>query len=238
MVQEKVIIDSRFRGPPDSGNGGYVCGRVANFIPGPAVVRLRVPPPLGVPLEVEKAENRVRLLHEGKTVAEGWGADIPVEVPDPPSLSEAEEASRGYRGFSSHYYPCCFVCGPDRAAGDGLRVFPGKLPGRDLLACPWVPDESLCDDRGMVLPEFRWAALDCPGGFAFPEPETGGILLGELGVRLSGEVRVGERCVLMGWEISQEGKKHFAGTALFSEDGECRGVGRATWIDVDLPGFD
>ena len=41
-----VIIDKRYRGPPNSGNGGYVCGRLARHIPGGAEVTLRAPPPL------------------------------------------------------------------------------------------------------------------------------------------------------------------------------------------------
>jgi hypothetical protein len=29
VKREAIHIDRRFCGPPDSGNGGYVCGRVA-----------------------------------------------------------------------------------------------------------------------------------------------------------------------------------------------------------------
>ncbi len=47
-----LTIAKRFHGPPASGNGGYVCGRLARFIPGPAVVRLKAPPPLERPLTV------------------------------------------------------------------------------------------------------------------------------------------------------------------------------------------
>ena len=31
-----IIIDRRYCGPPNSGNGGYVCGRLARHIPGGA----------------------------------------------------------------------------------------------------------------------------------------------------------------------------------------------------------
>ena len=42
----EIVIDERFRGPPDSGNGGYVAGRLAAFVDAPAVeVRLVAPPP-------------------------------------------------------------------------------------------------------------------------------------------------------------------------------------------------
>ena len=29
-----IIIEKRYCGPPNSGNGGYVCGRLAQHIPG------------------------------------------------------------------------------------------------------------------------------------------------------------------------------------------------------------
>jgi len=48
-MTERVTIDRRFRGPSDSGNGGYVCGVVAALVGGPAEVTLRSPPPLDRP---------------------------------------------------------------------------------------------------------------------------------------------------------------------------------------------
>jgi hypothetical protein len=47
-----IIIDKRYCGPPNSGNGGYVCGRLAQHIPGGAEVTLRAPPPLEKSLDV------------------------------------------------------------------------------------------------------------------------------------------------------------------------------------------
>src|SRR5215218_4317713 len=49
----EIVIDRRFRGPDQSGNGGYTCGLVAGAMDGPAAVTLRLPPPLEVPLRVE-----------------------------------------------------------------------------------------------------------------------------------------------------------------------------------------
>jgi hypothetical protein len=43
---ESLVIARRFCGPPNSGNGGYVCGRVAAHIPGSASVRLKTATPL------------------------------------------------------------------------------------------------------------------------------------------------------------------------------------------------
>ena len=40
---ETITIARRFRGPPNSGNGGYVCGMLARHIAGAAEVMLRAP---------------------------------------------------------------------------------------------------------------------------------------------------------------------------------------------------
>jgi len=50
-----LTIPSRFCGPPGSGNGGYVCGRIAGYLHGPVTVTLRQPPPLATPMAVERA---------------------------------------------------------------------------------------------------------------------------------------------------------------------------------------
>jgi len=49
---ETMTIPRRFRGPPNSGNGGYVCGMLARHITGAAEVALRAPPPLETGLSV------------------------------------------------------------------------------------------------------------------------------------------------------------------------------------------
>ncbi len=54
---EQIIIERRFCGPPDSGNGGYTCGRLANYVDGTAEVTLLRPPPLERPLGIERREG-------------------------------------------------------------------------------------------------------------------------------------------------------------------------------------
>ena len=49
-----LTIPPRFNGPAGVGNGGYVCGRIAAYIDGPATVTLRRPPPLDTPMQVER----------------------------------------------------------------------------------------------------------------------------------------------------------------------------------------
>jgi hypothetical protein len=35
-MTDTFVIARRFCGPPDSGNGGYACGRIAEHLDGPA----------------------------------------------------------------------------------------------------------------------------------------------------------------------------------------------------------
>lgn len=235
-TKQTVLIKNRFQGPPDSGNGGYSCALIGKLIDGPSAVRLRVPPPLDTPLEVRKKDGAVELYFQDQLVASGHPADLDLEVPKPPRFEQAQAASARYRGFGSHFYPGCFVCGPEREHGDGLRIFAGPVEGGTgpdgMVAVAWIPDETLTDSSGFVASEYIWAALDCPGAYAFPEPESGVILLGELAVSINGPVSSGERCVLIGWEVSRDGRKHYTGTALFGESGSCCAVGYATWFEV------
>ena len=46
MKREYLEIAERFCGPPNSGNGGYVCGLLAKHLTGTVTVRLKAPPPL------------------------------------------------------------------------------------------------------------------------------------------------------------------------------------------------
>jgi hypothetical protein len=230
--EQYVVIDGRYCGPPDSGNGGYVCGLVAGILGGPAEVTLRRPPPIGRPLRVLGGpESAVALLDRDEVVAEGVSARPEVHLPGPVTQEEAIEAAGRYRGFSLHPFPTCFVCGPQRAEGDGLRIFTGPVTGLGLVAAPWTPDETLTSADGLVRPEFVWAALDCPGAFANGFPEIA-MVLGRLSAEVVGPVKPGQSCVVLGWSEGSEGRKHFAGTAIFGDDGQLLALARATWISL------
>lgn len=235
MITETLMISSRFCGPPQSGNGGYVSGRLAKHLPGPAVVRLRAPPPLDIALQIEASEDEARLIQGSTLIAEAHRCELEIEVPAAPSFDEAEDASRAYTGFIHHSFPTCFVCGPKRIAGDGMRIFPGLIRGSRVLAAPWTPDASLADASGLVLTEFMWAALDCAGAFAVISAglaEGNSILLGEIRARLNGTVAPGEPCVVIAWPEGADGRKHFACTAILSPSGNTVAVARATWIEI------
>ena len=233
MNTEHLEISERFCGPPSSGNGGYVCGLVAKHLSGAVTVRLKAPPPLKTMLRREWTNDSARLFHGSTLVAEAKTSELLLEPPRCPTLAQAEAAAADFPGFKSHLFPRCFVCGPAREPGDGLRIFSGPLRGQSLYAAPWVPDASLADDGDNVAPEFIWSALDCPSGFAvLPVPEGLAIVLGQLCAAITGTVRVEEPTVVTSWPIAQEGRRRIAGTAIHKPDGTLIALARAVWIEV------
>jgi hypothetical protein len=231
-VSEPIVIERRFHGPPLSGNGGYSSGLLASYVNEPAQVTLRRPPPLERPLSVVRRGRRAELFDGHRLVAEAERIDLePLDLPNPPSLAEAERSAAAYPGFREHAFPTCFVCGPEREEGDGLRIFAGPVASRSpLVAAPWTPGPALGRPDGRVRREFVWASLDCPGAFAVGYPDIGETLLGRLAVQLESLPRVGERCIVMGWPLAEDGRKLYAATALFSETGDVLAWARATWI--------
>ncbi|MGE5418336.1 MAG: hypothetical protein ACM3UZ_16480 [Acidobacteriota bacterium] len=231
-MNNQIIIEPRFCGPPDSGNGGYTCGRLASFIDGPAEVMLLSPPPLTRRLSVVRADSRVLLLDGEITVAQAVPVILDVEVPAPPTLKQAETSAIIHSMVDNHFFPACFVCGTGRQPSDGLRIFPGVVEGRNYVATSWTPDPSFTDCEGLVRNEIIWAALDCPGAWAIIAEKLRLIVLGKLAVQIIDRVKTKEKCIVMGWKIAEEGRKITVGTALFSESGHLYAKARATWIEV------
>jgi len=226
-----VSIPRRFCGPPTSANGGYFAGRIAALAGVNVAVRLLKPPPLDTELEViEVDKGMLEVRHAGEIIASTRPERVAAPQLTPPAYFEAVEASRHYSGFERHPFPTCFVCGPQRARGDGLRVFPGQLRGRPQVAAPWVADSSLDAGDGKVRPEFMWAALDCPGWLGCL-PDARVALLAELSAHLDRRVHIDERCFVVGWRSGGGGRKHEAGTALYDEDGELCAYAHALWIE-------
>ena len=223
-------IHRRFRGPPESGNGGYVAGMLARELGGSDCrVRLHKPPPLDRGLEIAADGAAFHLMDGEEIVASVAAAAVEIEPPPAPTLSQATEASGRFTGFGSHIFPGCFVCGPERRHGDGLCIFPGASEA-GIVAAPWQPTPDLCDGDGVVRSEFVWAALDCPGYFAVQE-QAGPAVLGELAVRIRGRAGCGDPLVVVGWPIESSGRKHRAGTALY-RDGTLVACAAATWVSL------
>jgi hypothetical protein len=213
-----VIIPARFNGPPGSANGGYACGLFSEALGGGFEITLLRPPPLDTQLDIVGDE-----LRDGDVVvARARRAVIPRDVPDPVSLEEAEEAAKHYAGFEHHAYPTCFTCGPAR--DDGLGIFAGPVAGREgVVAAPWTPATGL-------RPEIVWAALDCPSGWAVDDFQREGVVLGRMAAGIGSVPEPGRPHVVVGWRIGEEGRKRFAGSALYSAAGDVLAFARSTWI--------
>jgi len=214
-----VIIPARFNGPPGSGNGGYACGLFSEALGGGFEITLLVPPPLDTQLDIVGDELR----HGDLVVARARrAAHSDADVAAPVSLAEAEAASTRYAGFEHHAYPTCFTCGPARE--DGLGIFAGPVEGRDgVVAAPWTPEAG-------VRAEIVWAALDCPAGWAVDDFQREGVLLGRMAASIHGRPEPSETHVVIGWRIDEDGRKRFAGSALYTAGGDLVAHARSTWL--------
>jgi hypothetical protein len=230
-VESTLTIDGRFCGPPGTANGGYLAGRLASLIGGEAEVMLKRATPVDRPLRVVMHGDGADLYDGESLTAQARRTSVVVDPPAPISPSQARAATLRFPRFDSHPLPRDFACGVEREPGDGLRIFPGPVPGReDIWAAPWTPDDSLADEAGVVRPEFLWAALDSAGAFAVNEPPRGLALLGRIAARVVGRARAGETVVVAAWEITRDGRKLQPGTAVYSDAGEAIALARATWI--------
>jgi len=219
-------LSRRYRGPLTSANGGYACGRLAAFVDADEVeVTLRVPPPLDRPLAVERVDVRALLLDGDVLVAEARPAPVDVDAPAPVAIADAEVArERHVRDWSVDFAEC-YVCG---IREDGLEIRAGVVAGREPLhAAPVTLIET--------GPEFVWAAVDCPGAYAVGAEGRGDIVLGRMTARVDRVPDAGEECVVASWPLGEDGRKLYAGTALFSAVGELLAIARQTWIAPKAP---
>jgi hypothetical protein len=227
-VQETVTFARRFRGPPESANGGYSAGMLASFVDGPVEVTLRAAPPLDRPLTVARDASGTRLLDGDELVADAVATSVDLEAPVPVDLDSARTASASspFRDRDRHPFPMCFACGPDRDEHDGLRLFPGRVPGTDRYATTWTPTEN-----GTAL---VWAALDCPSSALIyldddtPPPHV----LGRIAARIDRAPAVGTPHVIMSWLVGRDGRKMFSGSAIYDDESRLCAVARATWIQL------
>jgi hypothetical protein len=235
LANQRILIASRFCGPPDSGNGGYSSGLLANALSQSAQCTLRKPVPIERELLIEGRPDGAVLLDNHDVVIECRAAGVELDPQPPVSFIEAEQAATNSPAMHDHPFPTCFTCGPKRTPGDGLRIFPGRLRGRDnLWGAPWVPDRSLASDgKGDVRPEFVWAAMDCPTGFAGGFPWAGTLVTGRLAVTHLKPVEAEKPHLIVSWSLGWEGRKSFAAAVLYTAGGELCAKAKATWIKLE-----
>lgn len=236
MIGSRIEIPPRLNGPAGSGQGGYCCGLFAALVKGPTEVTLRRPVPLGRQLTGSSDSGAATIHDDDRLIAEVRSALPAVDVPEPVTLAEAEQARERFPGHGNEAFARCFVCGTERE--DTQRVWAGQVAGRRLLASPWTPTDEWLGEEGAVRPEFVWAVLDCPASFApLADGFTGTAMLGRLTVELRSDTPLGEPHLITAWPIGREGRKISTGAALFSADGDLRALGEAVLIQLDeLPG--
>ena len=248
----ELIVPTRFRGPPSSGNGGWVSGALAALIEAcpkdhsrrwPVVeVTLRMPPPLDV--EVPVTTTRTTATCE---VAEARCVDRELAFVEPVSASAARAAEASYPGLVGHPFPSCFSCGTGRDEGDGLRIFPGKVAagpdGSQRAAATWTPHPSVAEnfhEYGDSVPRaslpVTWAALDCVGGWAGDLTERL-MVLGRITAQVDALPAIGEPHVLVGQRLGADGRKTMTAATLYDSDERIVARAEHVWIAVDPETF-
>ncbi len=249
-AETPLVVEEQFRGPPMSGNGGYVCGLVADRMTQgrhdlandqAAEVTLRSPVPLDTEMTAVRSELGLQVMYGDKLVAEATMTELTMTVPAPPSwdaaLAARDQSPSMLRLHADRLgvHPICFCCGAELSPEQGLRVFAAAVPGFDGVAAAWQPHERFGDADGWLPATHIWTALDCPGMCAFMAQGTRVGLLGRMAARIIRPVNVHDRNLVIGWSMGVEGRKHFAGTAIYNERGELCAYARSTWIGGTAP---
>lgn len=232
-LQTVVTVPARFRGPEGSANGGWIAGTVAETAYGArhdsaVEVTLHAPTPLETGLSLRQMANSATLTHHDGLLVEA----IPVtERPAAPAFvpfNKAARAESGFPGLTGHAFPGCFACGL-RSPGDGLRIFPGPVPGTDLFAAGWRVPMTVTDADGAVPDAIVWAALDCATGWAHFRPGESA-LLGRLTAQVTRRVYPGGTYSVVARATGAEGRKLFGESAVYEVDGTLVASAGAVWI--------
>ncbi len=228
-------IASRFCGPPDSANGGYLGGRLAALMPEAEAVEVSfmTPCPLDTELDVVSDGDTLLLQGEAGPVARAKPATLDLAVPTPPGPEAAAAVAGTSRAFQTHPFPLCFVCGPE--CREGLTLAPG--PVGDHAVALWTPAAELEGKRGCVAPEFLWAALDCPSSFPLLEDAEVAarlepMVLGRITLAQKSELPLGQPARIVAWALGQQGRKGTSATALFTDTGSLVALAQCVWISI------
>jgi hypothetical protein len=233
----ELVVDQRYEGIPGVSLGGYVAGLAAKELgPSAAVTLIKAVPP-GSTVTLERSESQALLRVNGEPAAMAVSSQVETTAPRSVTPGEAELASERYPGFTHHFFPNCFTCGPNRSSDDGLRIFPGPIEGRPVVASLWQPPSWAWQPDRTVASEFLWAALDCPAIWGYiveggAEADDRAVS-GRLELYQHAPVRGDVTSIVVGWPIERQGRKVIAGAGIFSESGQLLVEARQTMILTD-----
>ncbi|MDH4145447.1 MAG: hypothetical protein OEY23_09800 [Acidimicrobiia bacterium] len=205
-------------------------GRFADFVdPRCASVRFHAPVPLD-------AELRARRLDDPTVVEIVDGASLVATVspyaPRPVSVRRGspDDVAAAQQGWctdvaSDHPFPTCYVCGPQRRDGLGLR--PGPVADGDRHLTVWSPGTG-----GDVDPWLVWAALDCPSGMPALAAVAGDelVVTGTLAVSIDAPVPGDEELQIVSRLVDRSGRKLATEAALFDATGRTLATCTAMWF--------
>jgi hypothetical protein len=252
-----LLVPSRFRGPPSSGNGGWSAGALSAYAgsecpddhsrPWPTIeVSLQRPPPLETPMPIVPVDAGVMATHDDEVVLTARCIHRDLVDVEPVHPDEARAATASYAGLASHPFPSCFSCGTGRADGDGLRIFPGRVSdheGPARVAATWTPDPTVAEDyhsyadaQPRASVPVTWASLDCVGGWAGDLDERL-MVLARMTTRLDSLPVIGEEHVVVGCGRRTEGRKTWTSATLYDGDGRVVGTAEHLWISIDPADF-
>ncbi|MFI0980786.1 hypothetical protein ACH4SP_27715 [Streptomyces sp. NPDC021093] len=237
----ELVVPQHAYGFPGVGFGGYAAGLLArNFAADASVkVSFRRPVPLGSPVTVRASARG------GYELADGDGALVTAQVHEPvagppriPSWDEALRAEKEHPLTDSPFSTRdCFGCGMDREPGRGLRQNFSLLAEESMVATTWRPDPALGAGCSTLASEHLWGALDCPGGWAcrlFGDAPRHTVTA-YLATTVVRPVVLGADHVTFGWPISHSGRKHMAGSAIVTREGELCAYSQALWLAPPAP---
>ena len=215
-IGASIMVDPRLNGPARSANGGVAAGLLGSRLGGTASVRLYMPPPLGVRMDVVATGDGLEARYGGKVAMKATPGVLDVHPPEVPW----EEAAAATAPFVGHVAVTCVVCGPDHPGGFNLS--PGPVGVGPVHATTWAPPRWAAEAGGVVRPELVWGVLDCPGAIMlarhYPE-ERFFPALGTMTARIDRDLVVGGDYAVVAWPRGRDGKKLYAGTAIFDRDG-------------------
>lgn len=243
MADQSLTIDSNHNGPPGSGHGGVVVGKMAEFIgSGPAEVRLLAPPPLETPLSARPADRGdstgfiVSSSDADIASVTTLESEVRVDGFSPVEHAEVEATAAQYLARvrdDGHAFPTCFGCGHERG-DDALRQFTGVASDGNTLAQFAIAGDGRLPDWLTI------AGLDCPSGWtvsilADPIPEA--VVLASMQCQVHEPTVAGVDYQVRGRLLSSDGRKHLTEVAMLDPDGRAVASAKTLWIEVDPATF-